>query len=143
MATHIANQSIKLMKQNDINLKKSSAAILGFSFKENIPDIRNTKVIDIIRKLKKKGIKNIHVFDEVASKNEVKKKYNIKLNNFKNIKKFNFDIIILAVSHKVFLKKISFYNDLYKKNTNKLFIDIKNNYSAKDLEKNNYKYFQL
>ena len=143
MATYIANQSIKLMKKNDINLKKSSAAILGFSFKENIPDIRNTKVIDIIRKLEKKGIKNIQVFDEVASKNDVKKRYNIKLNNFKNIKKFNFDIIILAVSHKVFLKKISFYNDLYKKNTNKLFVDIKNNYSAKELEKNNYKYFQL
>ena len=61
----------------------------------------------------------------------------------KDLNKFKFDVIILAVSHKVFLKKISYYNKFYKSNKNKIFIDLKNNYLAQDLIINNFKYFQL
>ena len=142
MPKYIAKQSIHLMRENKVNLKNSLVCVLGFSFKENIPDIRNTKIIKIIDELKKKGVKNIKIFDGVVSKKISKKKYGVNINDFKDINKFKFDLIILAVSHKVFLKKLSFYNKFYR-NKKKLFVDIKNNYSVEDFKKNKYKYFQL
>ena len=68
MGSYIAEQSVKLINTNDINLKNSSIGILGFSFKENIPDTRNTKIIQIIKNLQNRGIKKIRVFDGIASK---------------------------------------------------------------------------
>jgi UDP-N-acetyl-D-glucosamine/UDP-N-acetyl-D-galactosamine dehydrogenase len=142
MAAYAAQQTLKLLSNNKVKQPKINAAVLGFSFKENIPDIRNTKVINIIKYLQKKKI-HVRVFDSTASKIEVKKKYKIKLYNITDLNKFKFDVIILAVSHKVFLKKISYYNKFYKSNKNKIFIDLKNNYLAQDLIKNNFKFFQL
>ena len=68
-----------------INLQKSTIAILGYSFKENIPDVRNTKVIQIIESLKKKNI-SVKVFDDIVSKSLVKKVYNLKVYDFKHLK---------------------------------------------------------
>ena len=122
--------------------KPTTHTILGFSFKENVPDIRNTKIIQIIRELKKYPTQ-VRVFDEIVSKKEVKKRYGINIYDFRDLKKFKYDAIILAVSHKIFLKKINFYDKFYKNKKNKVFIDIKNNYSRHQLEKDNFKYFQL
>ena len=143
VAKYISIQSKKLLLENEIPLKKAKVGILGFSFKENIPDIRNTKIIDIIKELKNIDIKNIKVFDGIASKAEVKKKYKINLYNFKDLKKFKFDMLVLAVSHRQFLKDLHFYDKFYKNKNIKILIDIKNNYSRKELKKNNFKYFQL
>ena len=142
MGKYVAVEIQKILSKNRINIKTAQVAVLGFSFKENIPDIRNTKIINIIKELQKQKIK-IKVFDSVASKDEVKKKYKINLYNFKDLNKFKYDVIILAVAHKNFLKKISYYNKFYKDNKNKIFIDIKNKYSNYDLLNNGYKYFQL
>ena len=142
MGKYVAVEIQKILSKNRINIKTAQVAVLGFSFKENIPDIRNTKIINIIKELQKKKIK-IKVFDSVASKDEVKEKYKINLYNFKDLNKFKYDVIILAVAHKNFLKKISYYNKFYKDNKNKIFVDIKNKYSNYDLLNNNYKYFQL
>ena len=49
----------------------------------------------------------------------------------------------MAVSHRIFLKKLNFYNKFYKSNANKIFIDLKNNYSRNELQKGNFKFFQL
>ena len=57
--------------------------------------------------------------------------------------KFKYDAIILSVSHKSFLKNISYYNKFYKNKKNKIFIDLKNNYSRKNLIKNKFEFFQL
>jgi len=142
MAKYVAVEIQKILSKNRINVKTAQVAVLGFSFKENIPDIRNTKIINIIKELQKLKIK-IKVFDSVASRDEVEKKYKINLYNFKDLKKFKFDAIILAVAHKNFLKKISYYNKFYKDKKNKIFVDIKNKYSNYDLLNNGYKYFQL
>ena len=142
MGKYVAVEIQKILNKNRINIKTAQVAVLGFSFKENIPDIRNTKIFNIIKELQKQKIK-IKVFDSVASKDEVKEKYKINLYNFKDLNKFKYDIIILAVAHKNFLKKISYYNKFYKDKKNKIFVDIKNKYSNYDLLNNDYKYFQL
>ncbi len=142
MGKYVAVQTLKLLKNNSLDFNKSRVAVLGFAFKDNVPDIRNTKVIQILEYLKKKNVK-FDVFDSWVSKNEVKKKYKITIKDFKYFKKNKFDAIILVVSHKLFLKKLSFYSKFYKNKNKKIFIDVKNNYSVKDLYKNNFKYFQL
>jgi UDP-N-acetyl-D-galactosamine dehydrogenase len=142
MGKYIAVEIKKILAKNGINIKTAQVAILGFSFKENIPDIRNTKIINIIKELQKQKIK-IKVFDSVASKDEIKEKYKINIYNFKDLNKFKYDAIILAVAHKKFIKNISYYNKFYKDKKNKIFVDIKNKYSNYDLLNNGYKYFQL
>ena len=121
---------------------KKNIAILGFSFKENIPDYRNTKVLQLVKEFQKFNI-NIKIFDSIVNKQDVFRDHDVKIYNFKELKNFKYDVIILAVSHKEFLKKINFYNNFYKNKKNKIFIDIKNNYLASDFEKNQYKFFQL
>jgi UDP-N-acetyl-D-galactosamine dehydrogenase len=142
MGRYVANQTAFLLSQQSILLNKATIAILGFSFKENIPDIRNTKVIQIIEQLNKWNIK-IQVFDSIVSKEEVKKKYGINIKSFKFMKNQKFDAIIFAVSHKEFIKKLSFYNVYFKNKNKKIIIDIKNNFNEDNLRKNKYHFFQL
>lgn len=99
MGMFVANKVVKLMIQKRILIKGAKVLILGLTFKENCPDIRNSKVIDIIDELIKFGL-NIQVYDPHANKNKVKEEYKITLMN-KIGKKY--DAIILAVSHKEFL----------------------------------------
>ena len=82
-------------------MKKASVLILGITFKPNCPDIRNTKVIDIINELKEYKI-NVDVCDPLAHTEEVKNDYNIELTNNFNNKKY--EAIILAVDHENFKK---------------------------------------
>lgn len=142
MGRYIATQTMLLLSQKSISINKARIAILGFSFKENIPDIRNTKVIQIINELNKWNV-NVQVFDSIVSQEEVKKEYGIKVKKFKDIKKSKFDAIILAVSHKEFIKKLSFYNSYFKNKSKKIIIDVKNNFTENELRKNKYYFFQL
>ena len=100
MGVFIASKVVKLLINKGNKIKGSKALVLGLTFKENCPDIRNTKVIDVCSELSQYGI-NVDVFDPVANKQEVKKELKIKLLN-KVTKKYN--AIILAVAHKEFLK---------------------------------------
>jgi UDP-N-acetyl-D-galactosamine dehydrogenase len=142
MGGYVANETVKILLRNGIATSKANVAVLGFSFKENIPDIRNTKIIQIIQKLENWNI-NVRVFDPIVSRSEVRAQYKINLVDFKDLKKFKYDAIILAVSHKVFLKKIHYYEKFYKNKKNKIFVDLKNNYLISDLKKRNFKFFQL
>ena len=141
MGKYVAKNVIKLLSNNKVNLSTARVGILGFAFKDNIPDIRNTKILQITNELQRNKIK-FKVFDSLASKNEAKKK-NIELYDFKDLKKFKYDAIILAVSHDIFLKKITYYNKFYRNKKIKIFIDIKNNYSAMELQKQKFNFFQL
>tara|TARA_B110000971_G_scaffold221792_1_gene270594 strand:+ start:3628 stop:4926 length:1299 start_codon:yes stop_codon:yes gene_type:complete len=141
MGSYVTKQILRLAKKYKLNFTKLKIAVLGFTFKENIPDTRNTKIIQIIDYLKKKNVK-FDIFDPIVNKEDVKKKYKVSIKSEINHTK-KYDIIILSVSHKVFLKKISFYNKFYKNHKKKIFIDLKNNYSLNDMKKNNYIYFQL
>lgn len=142
MGGYVANQTLKLIKNVNNNSNNLRIAILGFAFKENIPDIRNTKIIKIINYFKKSNIK-LDVFDPLVNKDEVQKRYQIKIKNISDFKKYRYDAIILAVSHKDFLKKITYYSKFYKNRNKKVFIDLKNNYAFDELKKNNFNYFQL
>lgn len=142
MGCYIAKQTRHLLSRKSIPLNKARIAVLGFSFKENIPDIRNTKVFQIIEELNKWKVK-VDIFDSIVSQEEVKKQYGISIKKFKDFKKRKFDAIILAVSHKDFLKKLIFYNSCFKNNNKKILIDVKNNFSENELKKNKYYFFQL
>jgi UDP-N-acetyl-D-galactosamine dehydrogenase len=142
MGHYVSTQTALLLSGQKISINKAKIAILGFSFKENIPDVRNTKVMQIINELNKYRAK-IEVFDSIVSKLEVKKQYGITIKAFKDLKKKNFDAIIIAVSHKEFLKKLSSYDRYFKDKNKKIIIDIKNNFSEKELNRNKYIYFQL
>ena len=99
MGEFITSECIKLMIQKEIKIKNSKALILGFTFKENCPDIRNTGV-EIVRKSLLDYNFNVDVFDPYANQEEVKKYYGFKLIN--NIEA-KYDLIILAVAHDIFL----------------------------------------
>lgn len=100
MGGYIASEMIKLMIEKNISIKNSNVLILGFTFKENCPDVRNTKVIDIINALKEYYI-NTTVFDPWANPQEVSKEYGISINNELSTE-FAFDGVILAVAHHEF-----------------------------------------
>jgi UDP-N-acetyl-D-galactosamine dehydrogenase len=99
MGVFIANKVVKLLIQNEVVIKGAKALILGVTFKENCPDIRNSKVIDIYNELLNFGL-IVEVYDPCANYNEVKKEYmNINLINEPS----KYDVIILAVAHSDFL----------------------------------------
>jgi len=123
MGKYIANQTIKVMIANDKKINKSNVLILGVTFKEDCPDMRNTKVVDIIKELKDFGC-NVDVYDPWVNPEEEKKHYKFGVieNPFLNTKKY--DSIIVAVAHKQF-KELS--ADDYKKISNDIpvIMDIK------------------
>ncbi|WP_298314781.1 nucleotide sugar dehydrogenase [uncultured Aquimarina sp.] len=99
MGVHIANKIVKLMVKEGHKVKDARALLLGITFKENCPDIRNSKVIDVINELREFGI-DVEVFDPHANSVDVQKEYKINL-----IEKPTglYDTIILAVGHNEFL----------------------------------------
>ena len=99
MGDYVANQVIKCMNKKGILVKDANILILGITFKENCPDIRNTKVVDIYHTLKE-YTSNIDVYDPWANADKVKTDYQIMIQNHMTNKKY--DAIILAVAHKQF-----------------------------------------
>ncbi|CAN5317899.1 nucleotide sugar dehydrogenase [soil metagenome] len=101
MGQYVASEVIKLMLQNDQKVKGANILVLGITFKENCPDVRNTKVVDVIKNLKEYGT-NVTIFDPLANPVEVKHEYG--LNTTKTPPTDKFDAVVLAVSHKEFLE---------------------------------------
>lgn len=103
MGDYVANQTIKCMNKKGIMVKDANILILGITFKENCPDVRNTKVVDIYQTLLEYS-NNIKVYDPWANPEIVKKHYDINIEqDFESIKNEKCDAIILAVSHSEFL----------------------------------------
>jgi UDP-N-acetyl-D-galactosamine dehydrogenase len=103
MGIFIAQNLISLLIKNKFNVVNSNVLILGFTFKENCPDIRNTRVIDVVNELKNHNI-NVDVYDPIANSDEVYKIHKLRIIN-KIARKY--DAIILAVAHDEF-KKLDF-----------------------------------
>ena len=101
MALFVVNKSIKLLSARDIPLKGSRALVMGLTFKENCPDTRNSKVVDIVNELMQFGL-DVDVFDPLAEKEYVQTQFNIKL--ITDIYQHNYQLIILAVAHTEFLQ---------------------------------------
>lgn len=115
MGIYVANQVIKLMIKKGHKIEGSKVLVLGITFKENCPDIRNSRVIDVIEELQEFGC-NITVTDYWADKEEVKHEYNLSLDNDVNYD--DYEAIVLAVSHDKY-KTLSF------ENRNQIVYDIK------------------
>ncbi len=102
MGKHVATETIKLMMKKNIHVINSNILILGFTFKEDCPDFRNTKVIDIYDELSKFEI-NIDIHDPWVDQQNVQKEYNVEVMNAL-IHDKTYDAVILAVSHQKFLE---------------------------------------
>ena len=98
MGAHIANTVIKLMAQHDLPIKNAEVLVLGITFKENCPDIRNSKVVDIVKELESFGTL-VDIYDPLADPEEVKHEYDLWLIKVLNKK---YHSVILAVSHQEF-----------------------------------------
>lgn len=103
MGDYVANQTIKCMNKKGIMVKDANILILGITFKENCPDVRNTKVVDIYQTLLEYS-NNIKIYDPWANPEIVKKHYNINIQqDLIQVEDTKYDAVILAVSHKEFL----------------------------------------
>ena len=100
MGDYVASEVVKLMISKDIPIKNASILVLGITFKENCPDVRNTKAVDVITALKGYGV-NMTIFDPWANKEEVKKEY--QLESIQEKPSGSFDGVVLTVAHKEFL----------------------------------------
>lgn len=142
MGKYIAQNVIKSLINANILVKNANICILGFTFKENCKDIRNTKVIDIIKELNNFEINPV-IVDPIADKEDMKNKYKIEAKDIKEIN--NMDAIIIAVAHDCFRNlNIDDINKMYKTNLkNKVLIDIKGIFEKKCYERENYIYWRL
>ncbi|MEE1271619.1 MAG: nucleotide sugar dehydrogenase [Bacteroidales bacterium] len=102
MGEYVAHQVIKLMNKKGVLVKDANILLLGITFKENCPDIRNTKIVDIYSTLSE-YTNNITIYDPWADKAEVKHEYQIEISNTLDTTK-KYDAIILGVAHKEFLE---------------------------------------
>lgn len=142
MGKYVAESMVKNLIKADIPVKGAKVAILGFTFKENCPDTRNTKVIDIYKELGEYGITPI-VVDPAADAEEAKRLYGITFDTMDAVK--NMDAVIVAVAHKEFLsldkEKISAFFD--PNHSKKVFMDIKGLFDRKEYLTEDYIYWRL
>lgn len=99
MGAYVASEVVKLMLQNDIKVNGAHVLVLGITFKENCPDVRNTKVVDVIRDLKEYGV-HVTVYDPWVNPQEVKDEYDLEA--ITTVPTTKFDAIVHAVAHKKF-----------------------------------------
>jgi UDP-N-acetyl-D-galactosamine dehydrogenase len=102
MGSYVATETVKMMIQKGATIKAAKVLVLGITFKENCPDIRNSRAIDIIEEFESYSIA-VDVYDPWASKAEVKHEYGFDLLEQESQLQTNYDAIVLAVSHKEFL----------------------------------------
>ena len=140
MAKFTASSILKLMSKNKIDISTARVGVFGFTFKENCPDIRNTKVISLVDELKRWNV-DVLVNDPWANAEEVKNLYDIKLTNQKDMNKL--DAIIVAVGHDEYRNiNLNLFKDIVS-SKNPVFGDIKSIYKKQNLEKLGFEVFRL
>lgn len=148
MGKYVGESTVKNLIKANKQVKGAKVAILGMTFKEDCPDVRNSKVIDIINELKEYGI-NVFVADPIADENEVKREYGIELTKFENIK--NVDAVIVAVGHKEYMElNLESIKKLYEEKPASLnsedklvLVDVKGIFDKKEAQLKNYLYWRL
>lgn len=140
MGKYIAENTIKHLIKADKQIKGARAAIMGITFKENCPDIRNSKVIDIIKELEEYDIE-VEVTDPIADESEVLNEYNIQLKKFEDIK--SVDAVVIAVRHEAYVNiKLEQIKKVF--NIGKpVIIDIKRLFDKRDSENMGFVYWGL
>ena len=128
MGQYVASQVAKLMIQRGIEVKGAAVLVLGITFKENCPDVRNTKVVDLVHELEDYGA-NVTIFDPHANPKEVNMEYN--LHSSKVVPAEKFDAIVLAVAHEEF-QQLPLENIKKEKS---IVYDVKNFLDSKQVDK--------
>ena len=142
MGRYVAQALVKNLIRADIPVKGAKVAILGFTFKENCPDTRNTKVIDIYNELGEYGITPV-VVDPAADAQEAERLYGITFETMDAVT--NMDAVLVAVAHKEFLPLTEdeirgFYNPVHQK---KVLMDIKGLFDRRQYLREDYIYWRL
>ena len=142
MGKYIAESCVKNLIANDIAVKNAKVAILGFTFKENCPDTRNTKIIDIYNELGEYGITPV-VVDPQADADEAKRLYGIDFDTMDAVK--DMDAVIVAVAHKEFesYKPADIAKFFNAKHKTKVFMDLKGIYDMNEYKAPEYNYWRL
>jgi len=138
MAKHVSEVLINNLKKNNKNIKNSKVLVLGLTFKENVPDSRNSKALDLINYLKEKEVEVI-AFEPLLSKEEVKEKFGVENKGLNDVDKV--DAVVLVTAHKQF-KEISL-NDLKKKMDKPILFDVKSFFNKEEALKLGFVYFSL
>jgi UDP-N-acetyl-D-galactosamine dehydrogenase len=139
MAKFVAEKTVKSMIAAGFHVKGSKVNVIGLTFKENCPDLRNSKVADIVYELKSYGV-DVHVYDPVASAAEAQHEYGIELVSWENLPRA--DAIIAAVSHKELLARP--LSDLQSKlNEGGCFIDVKSQFDQKAITEAGFSVWRL
>jgi UDP-N-acetyl-D-glucosamine/UDP-N-acetyl-D-galactosamine dehydrogenase len=132
MGKHIATSLIKEMIHKNMPIQGSRVTILGLTFKENVPDIRNSRVIDVIRELEEFGVE-VQVTDPYAFAKEVEEEYGINLVSYETLKPA--DAVVLAVPHRYYLDKSWGHFDHLLKHGKGIVIDVKSCLNRQDVPK--------
>lgn len=140
MGKYVAENVVKNLIAADKAVKGAKVAILGFTFKENCPDTRNTKVIDIVKELQEYGI-NPMIADPIADIAEAKRLYDVEFVNIEMIK--NTDAIVLAVAHKEFSSFTMEQIGSFFAEGKKVLLDLKGLLNREAYEKAGYIYWRL
>lgn len=142
MGKYVAEALVKNLIKADIAVKGAKVAILGFTFKENCPDTRNTKVIDIYKELGEYGITPI-VVDPAADADEAKRLYGIEFETMDAVK--DMDAVLVAVAHEQFLglSKETVGSFFHPGHSRKVFMDIKGLFNRKEYLTEDYIYWRL
>lgn len=143
MGSFIADITIKHMINANKRIKDSKVCILGITFKENCPDIRNTRVMDIVARLQEFGV-NTLVVDPVANAEDLRTEYSVELVSLDTVR--DVDCVIVAVAHERFRNmEMNEYDRLFKKDNEErnVFIDVKSIMKKNIMESRGYSYWSL
>ncbi len=139
MGAHIARKTVQQMIHAGRNIKGARVNILGLTFKENVPDIRNSKVIDIIRELHEYGVET-HVHDPLAAQEDALHEYGLRLSDWDSLPAA--DALVLAVAHEQYLK--TSFEDLLKKVVRQgCVVDVKGALDAEALRREGIRVWRL
>jgi len=140
MGKYVAENTVKQLIKADKQIKGARVFIMGLTFKEDVPDTRNTKVVDIVRELREYGIE-VFVSDYMADREEVYNEYGIELVEYGEVS--NVDAIVLAVCHRQYREiTLDMLMDKYSEGT-KVLIDVKGMYPPKDAIAKGFLYWSL
>lgn len=140
MGKYVAENVVKNLIKAEKAVKNAKVAILGFTFKENCPDTRNTKIFDIVKELREYGIEPM-IADPTADAEEAKRLYGVEFTNVNNIK--DMDAVVLAVAHKEFSNfTVTDINKMFGEGK-KVLLDIKGLLNKEEFEQAGYNYWRL
>ncbi len=140
MGKYVAENIVKSLIKADKTIRNSKVALLGFAFKENCQDTRNTKVIDIVDELREYGIDPI-IVDDVADKEEAKKLYNVDIVPMEKLEQV--DVVAVCVQHDIFKGMARGEIDQFFAGDKKILFDLKGMYNRKEYENAGYIYWRL